>query len=223
MGWRGFFDRLADGLGNLGGLDVLGWNVGPLSSYCRSSRTKSHRCWDGNRRRNKESILLELELLNILLNQSWPDRLRSLLNINNRSVVVDTDVIVDELRVGPLVDQLIVDHYFLLSSNCRGITSLDELLLASLDDLLLIFSKELQRLNVPIQQRKVVDLTERVRMPDALQPKGRRLHDASSPIERKFPDPCQGVFLLLRDTSPIVHLIHKGFLRVSHAGLGLID
>ena len=202
----------------------MGWNVGPLSSYCRSSRTKGHRCRCGHRRRNKESILLELELLNILLNQSWPDRLRSLLNIHNRSVVVvDTDVIVDKLRVGPLVDQLIIDHYFLLSSNCRGISSLDELLLAGLDDLLLIFSKELQRLNVPIQQRKVVDLTERVRMPDALQPKGRRLHDTSSPIERKFPDPCQGVFLLLRDTSPIVHLIHKGFLRVSHAGLGLID
>lgn len=61
-------------------------------------------------------------------------------------------------------------------------------------------------------------------MPDALQAKGRRIDNASSPIERKFSDPDQSVFLLLRNTSPIVHLIHKGFLRVPHAAcLNLID
>lgn len=44
-------------------------------------------------------------------------RLRGLLNINNRSViVVDVDVAVDKMRVGSLIGQLIIDHYFLLSS-----------------------------------------------------------------------------------------------------------
>lgn len=95
---------------------------------------------------------MELELLNILaIDNWWSGTLISLLNIHNRSVIADTDVIVDHLRVRSLIDQLIIHHYLLLSSNGRCGTILKDLLavlddlLACLDDLLLllILSKEL--------------------------------------------------------------------------------
>lgn len=211
---RRFFDRLSDSLRNLRNLYELSCKVGSLRSYSRRSWSNSHR----GRSRNKGSfisIILELELLNSLINTWMSHRLRGLLNINNRSViVVDVDVAVDKMRVGSLIGQLIIDHYFLLSSllfsgDCWNIATI-------LDDLL-SFSNELQGLNIPIDQGKIVNLTEGVSMSDALQTKWWGLNNPSSSIECKFSDPNQCVFLLLRHTSPIVHLIHQRFLWSSHA------
>lgn len=120
-----------------------------------------NRYWHWHWSRDEGSTLLELELLNILHINHWPDILISLLDIQNRSVIVDTDVIVDYLRVGPLIDQLIIHHYLLLSSNGRCGSILEDLL-AVLDELLtcldhllllLILSKEFQGLELAIQQR----------------------------------------------------------------------